>query len=189
MTSKLLTKIGLFSVLIVAPLSIAQAGDTGTYLGGSVGMATIEANVGDIPDAPVFNEDDAAFKAFLGYNFGVAPIIDLGIEAAYVNLGKPSGDFDGNTVAFETSGFSVFGLVGVNMGPVALFGKVGYLFWDVEGFVDGVSELSDDGSDIGYGAGLRFNVGSIEIRGEYELFDIEDAEDVNMWSVGLAYHF
>jgi hypothetical protein len=36
---------------------------------------------------------------------------------------------------------------------------------------------------------LRFNLGSVEIRGEYEIYDISDVEDVTMLSVGLAYRF
>jgi len=91
-------------------------------------------------------------------------------------------------VELELTGFNVFGVIGFDIGPVGVFGKVGYLYWDAEALIDDVTG-SLDGSDIGYGAGLRFNLGSVEIRGEYELFDVEDAEDVSMWSVGLAYHF
>ena len=45
------------------------------------------------------------------------------------------------------------------------------------------------GSDPAYGVGLRFTLGSIEIRGEYEVFDIEDADDVYMASAGLVWRF
>ena len=188
MTSKLLTKLWLCGVLIVAPLSFAQAGESGWFLGGSVGSATIEAEITDDPDVPPFDEDDFAWKIFAGYNFGITPVFDLGIEGGYVNLGSPSGDVLGESVALEATGFDLFGVIGFDIGPVGLFGKVGYLSWDVEGVIDDFAE-SIDGSDIAYGVGLRFNLASVEIRGEYELFDIEDAEDVSMYSVGLAYHF
>ena len=190
MTSKLGMKLWLCGALIAAPLSFAQAGESGGYLGASVGTAAIEAHLddGSIPGVPAFDENDMAWKVFGGYNFGITPVFDLGIEAGYVNLGNPTGTVAGAPVELEVTGFDLFGVIGFDIGPVGVFGKVGYMYWDVEALIDGIP-LTDDGSDIGYGAGLRFNLGSVEIRGEYELFDIEDAEDVSMWSVGLAYHF
>jgi hypothetical protein len=179
----------LCAALIAAPLSFAQAGETGFYLGGSVGTAAIDVTIDDgIPGAPAFDEDDFAWKAILGYNFGLTPVFDLGIEGGYVDLGAPSGDVAGSAVELDPNGWNVFGVVGFDIGPVGVFGKVGYIYWDVEATVDDIS-FSDDGSDLGYGAGLRFNLGSLEIRGEYELYDIEDTDDVSMWSAGLVYHF
>jgi len=184
-------KLWLCAVLIAAPLSFAQAGESGLYLGGSVGSATIDAFVddGNIPNPPEFSEDDMAWKAILGYNFGISPAFDLGIEGGYVNLGNPSGTVLDVPVELELTGFNIFGVIGFDIGPVGLFGKVGYIAWDAEAVIDNVSAGSIDGSDIGYGVGLRLNLASIEIRGEYELYDVEDAEDVNMWSLGLLYHF
>jgi hypothetical protein len=37
--------------------------------------------------------------------------------------------------------------------------------------------------------GVRFNLGSVEIRGEYEVIDISDAEDVTLLSAGLVVRF
>ena len=190
MTSKLRLKLLLCGAFIAAPLSFAQAGESGGYIGASIGTAAVEAYVDDgtIPGVPPFDEEDAAWKIFGGYNFGITPIFDLGIEGGYVSLGNQSGEVLTVPVELELTGFNLFGVIGFDIGPVGVFGKVGYLYWDVDALIDDFSETLD-GSDIGYGAGLRFNLGSVEIRGEYELFDIEDAEDVSMWSLGLAYHF
>lgn len=189
MTSKLRTKLWLCGVLLVAPLSFAQAADSGWYLGGSVGTATIEAVIDDsIPDAPVFDEDDMGWKIFAGYNFGMTPVFDLGIEGGYVDLGNPGGNINDIPYEVDLTAWNIFGLIGFDIGPVGIFGKVGYVAWDAEAIIDDQSG-SDDGNDVGYGLGLRFNLASLEVRGEYELYDIEGAEDVNMWSIGLAYHF
>ncbi len=68
-----------------------MAGESGFYLGGSVGDATIQA---DVPDpkggAFGFDESDFAWKAFGGYNFDIA-FMDFAIEGGYVDLGAPSG--------------------------------------------------------------------------------------------------
>jgi len=190
MNSKLGWKTWLSGVLIAAPLSFAQAGESGGYLGGSVGSAAVEVVVDDsIPNPPVFDEEDFAWKIFAGYNFGITPVFDLGIEGSYVDMGAPSATVQGVSVEFDPTGWSVFGVVGFDIGPVGLFGKLGYLYWDADAVIDGVSAGSTDGSDVAYGVGARFNLGSLELRGEYELFDIEDAEDVSMWTLGLAYHF
>jgi len=188
MTSKLITKLWLCGVLIVAPLSFAQAGETGGFIGGSVGSAAIEFTDSD-PNVPPFDEDDFAWKVFGGYNFGITPVFDLGIEGGYANLGKPSISAQGESLSIEVTGFDLFGVIGFDIGPVGLFGKVGYVWWDAEAVVSGINAGSIDGSDVAYGLGLRFNLASIEIRGEYELFDIEDADNVAMYSLGLAYHF
>ena len=72
-------------------------------------------------------------------------------------------------------------------GPIDLFAKVGYIFWDVE--VSSIADnVSEDGSDLGYGAGVSFSLGSIKIRGELEVYDVDDA-DLSMLSLGILYQF
>jgi len=189
MTSKLGTRILACGLLVAAPLGAVQAADTGPYLGGSIGTAVIEVDVGGFgPTPPVFDENDFGWKVLAGYNFGVLPLVDLGVEGGYVNFGNPSTELIGVPVSLEADGWNVFGVVGVDLGPLGVFGKVGYLSWDVQGVVDTLS-AEDDGSDFAYGIGARFNLSNLEIRGEYELYDIDDTEDVSMWSVGIVWHF
>ena len=47
---------------------------------------------------------------------------------------------------------------------------------------------SEDGTDLGYGLGAAFELGPLEVRGEYELYDLDDA-DLSMLSLGLLYRF
>ena len=172
----------ILGVAMVAP-AIAAA-DSGFYLGGSVGNAGVDVEID--PLLPKFDETDTAYKLFAGFDWQLTSL-SLGIEGAYNNFGEPSADFEGVSVAVEPTGFTVFGVAAIGLGPVDLFGKVGYLMWDADAIVDG-EVLADDGSDAGYGVGLRFNLGSLEIRGEYELFEVDEA-DLSMVSVGLAYRF
>lgn len=168
-------------------LSMSQQAmaDSGFYLGGSVGSATISAEADDDFE---FDENDFAWKAFGGYNFELA-VVDLGIEGGYVNFGSPSATLSGETVGLELAGWDLFGLAGVQLGPIGVFAKAGYFSWDVDVLVSGEKVDSDDGSDPAYGVGAKFALGSLEIRGEYEYFDVDESDDVYMLSVGLVWSF
>lgn len=185
--------IALSAALAFAPLTATA--DSGFYVGGSVGGATIEVDFGDtgIPDFPAeIDEDDTAYKLFAGYKFDL-PGIDLGIEGGYVDFGKPDFGVEVADVAVDVeldpTGFNLWGIAGIEAGPIDLFAKLGYIFWDLEASVPGTSvDESDDGSDIGYGVGVGFGLGPLQLRGEYEIYDIDDA-DLSMVSLGIAYQF
>ncbi len=176
------------SILGLAMLAPAiAAADSGFYLGGSVGSASVDADLGvELPILPEFDETDTGYKLFAGYNWQLSALA-LGIEGAYNNFGNPSTNFGIIPIAIEPTGYSVFGVAALGLGPIDLFAKAGVLAWDADAIIDG--EVStEDGSDPGYGVGLRFNIGSLQIRGEYEVFDVDEA-DLSMLSVGLAFQF
>lgn len=164
--------------------------ESGPYLGGSVGSVTISADVPDedLGEVFVFDENDFAWKAFGGYNFDLA-VVDLAIEGGYVDLGAPSADLLGSSVELEVAGWDVFGLAGIELGPVGVFAKAGMVSWDADASVDGIEAGGDDGTDPAYGVGARFTLGTLEIRGEYEYFDIDSTEDVYLLSAGLVFNF
>lgn len=175
-------------------VSVSAHADGGFYVGGSVGGATIEADFDttDFPELPSsIDEDDTAFKLFLGYKLDL-PVIDLGVEGGYVNLGEPEIQIDTilgpQDIGLETTGLNVWGTAGMEVGPLDVFAKLGYISWDVEAGIDGFDSVSDDGTDMGYGLGVSFELLSIQIRGEYEVYDIDDA-DIEMLSVGIAFRF
>jgi outer membrane immunogenic protein len=112
----------------------------------------------------------------------------LGIEGGYVDLGSPSADVLTVPISLDPTGLNLYGTAGVDIGPVGLFAKYGFVDWEVDGSIGGI-DFDDDGNDPAYGVGVRFNLGSIEIRGEYEIFDISDAEDVTLLSAGIVVRF
>lgn len=176
-------------LLMAAMLPVAAHADSGLYIGGSAGGATIEANLGGItiPGLPSsIDEDDTALKAFIGYQFEL-PVLTLGIEGGYVDLGEPDVDILGDQLRVDVTGVNLWGIASLDLGLFDVFGKLGYISWDVEADYLG-SNVSDDGSDLGYGLGAAFYLGPLQIRGEYEIYDLEDT-DVSMLSLGVAYHF
>ncbi len=175
----------LLTVTTLGPM--AANADSGFYVGGSVGSATVEIdNIGDLPGLGQFNEDDTSYKFFAGFDWQLSAI-SLGIEGAYNNFGKPNANIQGERLRIESTGLSVFGVAAVALGPIDLFGKAGVIAWDADAIVNSAVS-SDDGSDPAYGIGLRFNAGRVQIRGEYEVFDFDEA-DLGMLSVGISYRF
>jgi opacity protein-like surface antigen len=183
---------GLSAILLLLPFGIANAADSGFYIGGSIGQATLE-----LPADPNFNfdENDTSWKLLAGYNFDLGTF-DIGVEAGYVNLGKPAIGDSTASVQFETVGFNAFGLAGIELGPVDLYAKAGFIYWDVEARIGGSGvptpfQFSDTetGTDFGYGIGASWNVGKLGIRAEYEGYDIADTDTVYMLSLGLVYRF
>jgi outer membrane immunogenic protein len=176
--------------LAIVPVAKAVA-DAGFYAGGSLGTATVET---DIPNSATvdevfeFDEDDLGWKAFGGYNFGLE-FLALAIEGGYVDLGKPSGTILDSALEVDVTGWDVFGLAGLQLGPIGVFAKAGVISWDIEATVDGIESGGVDGTDPAYGVGVRFNLGSLEMRGEYEMFDLDNVDDVYMLSAGLVWTF
>jgi hypothetical protein len=177
------------AALGLVPIADALA-ESGPYIGGSIGSVTIQAEIPDenFTDVFKFDENDFAWKAFGGYSFDL-PVIDLAIEGGYVDLGAPSGNLLGSQVELDLNGWDVFGLVGLDLGPVGVFVKAGVVSWDAEATIDSIGAGGDSGTDPAYGIGARFNLGNLEIRGEYEYFDIDSTDDVYMLSAGVVLHF
>ena len=174
-------------VVLCAP-GLAAA-DSGFYIGAGAGGATIEAELGDtgIPGIPSsIDEDDTATKFFAGYTFDL-PFFDIAIEAGYVDFGQPDIDILGNELTFDTTGVNAWGIATFNAGLIDIYGKLGLIAWEADANFLGDS-ASEDGTDPGYGIGAAFGLGPLEIRGEYEVYDLDDA-DVSMLSVGVLYRF
>jgi hypothetical protein len=170
-------------LLGIAGILPGHAAD-GFYLGAGIGLATIR---GDI-DAETLDSDDTAARFFAGWRFDQVPVIDLAVEGAYTDFGRPSQSIDGREVRYNLDGASLAGLLILPIGPLDFYGKLGALSWR--------SELSDDGSttersgfDPFYGVGFGFYLWKIGIRAEYERFQIKDTDRVEMLSVNALIQF
>ncbi|PUA28100.1 MAG: flagellar motor protein MotB [Cellvibrio sp. 79] len=175
------------SSLIVASFisipSLVWAGDeSGLYIGGSVGQSGIDASVDDFS----FDEDATGYKVLFGYNFGLIPLIDLAVEADYRDFGSFK---DGkNNIKSDITSVDVYGLAGLNLGLLGVFAKVGYADTDVDTIVDEGKFTSSESSNT-YGIGARIQLGSLAVRAEYEEFDVDNIDDLSMWSLGATYTF
>lgn len=181
--------IRLFAAAAIVPASLlatclpALAADNGIYFGGSLGRANVEIdNVRIGSTVEDFKGDDIAFKLIAG----IRPLDWLAVEASYVNFGEPKDRIAGQRIKADGDGISAFAVGFLPVGPIDVFAKAGLITWDSK---LARSSFDADGTDLAYGVGVQFRLLGLSLRAEYEIFDAEDVEDLNMLSVGLTYTF
>jgi hypothetical protein len=182
------------ALLTVATHS-ATAADTGFYLGGSLGMSFVEVDgdlaIGDRIEDFDIDDDDFAWKAFVGFQF----LPWLGVEGGYVDFGDVQGATPGGVITTELDGWNIFAVGTLPVGPIDVFAKIGMIWWNVDiDFADRLTDLDDtsisnDGSDLAYGVGAAFNFDRFSVRAELELFDVDGVDDAYMLSVGAVLRF
>jgi outer membrane immunogenic protein len=173
------------SVLLAASCFSAGAwagGESGIYVGGSIGQSSVKVDLLDND----FKDENTAYKVLGGINFGWVPALNLAVEIDYRDFGEFEEDYSG----FKSSITSIdlFGVVGVNVGPGSIFAKVGYFDADIDSRFAGITDNTSE-SGTAYGLGAQFQLDAVAIRAEYETFDMEDVDDLSMFSVGVTYTF
>jgi hypothetical protein len=167
-------------VVLLGVTASAQAADKGFYLGASVGQATTK----DVTDDLDFDADDTGFKAFAGIRL----LNNLGVEGGYVNFGKPSDDVDGVHIKSDSHAVDAFAIGFLPLATFDLFGKVGLVNWSSSFDISDLGFSDDsDGTDLAWGVGGQFRLGSAAIRAEWERFELGD--HVDMFSVGVSWTF
>lgn len=168
------------SILVAALLSTPAfaGGDSGYYLGAGVGESYV-----DVGGFLGVDGEDTGWKLIGGYTDGTTQLLGTAVELAYVDFGRPE---DGGAKV-DASAVAVFGLGGVNLGPIFLFSKFGFSRWEAD-LSAGPNSGSDDGFDWAAGGGASLRIASFQVRGEYELF-IADTGDLGLLSASLIYAF
>lgn len=180
--------------LVCASAHAQSAADNerGFYLGGGVGQFNLKLDSVDQTDDAIrrLDDNDTAWKGFVGYRFN--PFISL--EAAYVDFGRPKDRFttagSGGDFSAKISGFEPSIIGTIPLGPVELFGKAGYLFYDVKASVDldngpGFDSSSNE-QDFTYGGGVGMTFfGHLNARLEYQRIDSSVINDADaFWFTG-----
>lgn len=164
-------------ILLFGCASCALAdNDKGLYLGAGVGYFRLKAeNIqGPQPITGEFDAEDVSFKAFAGWRFNPY----LAVELDYIDFGRPNEDVSGVEVNASIDGVAPYLMGTLPLGPLELFAKAGYLFYDLKVEVAGqkVSSVSGDKDDLIYAAGLGITIfGHLNARLEYEAVDVSGA--------------
>ncbi|MGH8689178.1 MAG: outer membrane beta-barrel protein [Burkholderiales bacterium] len=168
----------------------AAAAADGLYLGVGLGAATVKDNF----EGSTFEAEDLAYRGILGWRFNQIPLVDLAVEAAYTNFGKPSqivapsSGAPAQNVEYKLHGPSLAGLVILPLGPVDLYAKGGVLDWKLDR-TTGATTTSRSGSDAFYGVGAGFYLWKLAFRAEYQRFQIKDVDRVEMFTLDALFQF
>jgi Outer membrane protein beta-barrel domain len=168
--------------------------DEGLYIGGGIGQFNVQIDDLDETDEAVetLDDDDNAWKAFVGWRMN--PYFAL--ELAYIDFGGPNDRFEGEgssgDFTVDISGFAPYLIGTIPIGPVELFGKVGYYFYDIDfqvdiddpTFLDVDGGASDEDLLYGFGVGMTF-FERLNARLEYEKIDSDFIDDADaLWLSG-----
>ncbi len=178
-----LNAIAVLAILIALP---AAAADNGFYLGGSAGQSAVDTGkIGNIQA----NGNATAFKVFAGFRV----LTFLGVEGAYSDFGNVTRDPNPTTHnEAKITGYQLQAVGFIPLGIADIFGKAGMTQWksDFTSTANGVPTTSSkDGTDPVYGVGAQFRIKSWAIRGEFEYFDVKNADKFYLYTIGASYTF
>lgn len=168
--------------------ALADDNPGGLYLGAGVGQFNLE--IDDVNDATAaiehFDSDDTTFKVFAGWRF--MPF--LAVELTYMDLGNPEDTIGGTRVETQISGVAPYMVGTLPLGPIELFARVGYYFYDIEINEQSVRSLDESDEDLAYGAGIGITLfDHLHARLEYEIIDVSAVDDANALWLSGAWRF
>jgi Outer membrane protein beta-barrel domain len=181
-----------------AGVSHAADNPSGFYVGAGVGQFNVQIDDIDQTDNAIerLDDKDASWKAFAGYR--VNPYIAL--EAAYIDFGRPNtrSDAAGSSGNYRVhlQGFAPYVIGTIPLGPVELFGKLGYYIYDVNLRADIDDPLRPDidskhsDEDLLYGVGVGATVlDHLNARLEYERIRSDVVDDADALWLSAAWRF
>jgi outer membrane immunogenic protein len=184
----------LFALCAGSAYAQSPENDEGLYLGAGWGAYDVQIDDADDTDEAIqrIDDDDNAWRLFAGWRLN--PYFSF--ELAYIDFGEPGDQFEGEGTSgdysLDLSGFQPAVYAGYPIGPVELFGKVGYYFYDVELRVDlddlsdevFESDTSEEAFSYGFGAGVTF-FDRLHAKLEYEKIDTDLIDDLDsIWLTG-----
>jgi hypothetical protein len=173
--------------------NFGYAEDMGFYVGGGVGQASLAVN-GNYFDQEFddinLSDDAFAWKAWGGLQ--VLPIV--GVEVSYHQFGDIDDANEEVRAALDADTLAIFARGVLPIGPLQLFGKLGYHFYDAEASLSELADdisttIAEDGQEFAIGAGAGLELGNLTFRAEYELFLFDGIDDLSTLSLGVSYSF
>jgi OmpA-OmpF porin, OOP family len=183
-------------VALVSVLSLGSAPalsqDVGFYAGFNVGKSEAKDACTGFPPGVSCDDSDTALSIFGGYQFNK----NFGAEFGYTDLGKVKISGGGNSASIEASGFEISAVGTFPINPqFSLYGKLGMFLWDAD-FKSNLGNVSDDGADLTYGIGVRWNFAkNLALQAQWQRYnDVGDTNttgkaDVDVIGVGLLFRF
>jgi opacity protein-like surface antigen len=177
----------LLASLLALFAGVVQADDLlGLYAGAGITRAKEE----DIFHTN-FNLSNTSWKIYAGLHPTGIP---FGVDVDYMDLGSADRvTFQGPAHA-DTKAFAAYvvGYAPIPVPDIDVYGKAGLARWSFNGSVpqQGLLNLSENGTDFAWGVGGQVHfLDRFAVRIEYEHFNVREADDVQLYSLGLSYTF
>ncbi|HEY8538619.1 MAG TPA: porin family protein [Steroidobacteraceae bacterium] len=185
------------SLTLLASSAFAQENDRGFYIGGGFGAFDVKVDDIDDTDEAIsrIDDDDNSWKIFAGWRLNRY----VAFELNYIDFGETTG-----TTASGSSGDYAVEISGVQpavygtlpLGPIELFAKLGYYFYDVDlrfDFDDLDSEnfradTSEEAWSYGAGVGITL-LERLNVKLEYEKIDTDVIDDLDAIWASAAWRF
>ncbi len=166
--------------LLSAAAVLAQAKP---YIGGSIGASFYDTELEDVSgDDFKLDGEEFAWKIFGGFRGARL----WAIEGGYANFGKIQNTVLDKELESKTTGWDLFAVGNLALGPLDAFGKAGILWWRTD------SKIEDDpfdvkGYDFAWGLGAAIRLGCLGIRAEVERFELDGYCNIMMLTAGVVF--
>jgi hypothetical protein len=177
----------MFLLALASIGGFAQAADNGFYLGAGVTQAKLD-NIGDNFDTGDLNDfklDNTAWKVIAGFR----PIDMFAVELNYDDLGDEGRTTGGVRFNADAKAFTAYAVGFLPIPVVDVYAKAGLARWETNASATGLFDLDDHGTEFAYGAGVQVHLGSLAARLEYEQFDVENTDGVELLTLGATWTF
>jgi opacity protein-like surface antigen len=177
-------KLLLTSTLVLA----AGAAHADDLLGLYVGAGITRAKMEDVFHTD-FDFSNTSWKVYAGLRPTGFPV---GVDVDYIDLGSQNaGTFLGPAHA-DAKAFAAFavGYLPIPVPDIDVYGKAGIDRWQFNGNYQGANlfSVSDDGTGFAWGVGAAYHfLDRFAVRIEYEHFNVHDADDVQLYTLGASY--
>jgi len=172
---------------------LADQGDlptktSGPYLGVGGGYSKIDTRDGSIS----VGGESVSYRLLGGYRFAHLPLpfdMDIGLEAAYADLGKVDEKEAGSNVEVEFKSLITAGVVYLPIGRHwDVFGKAGIYFWDGKVSADHLETADENGSDLSLGLGIAMQTGKA-FGAQFEVESIDALDGVWVATLSATWQF
>ena len=159
--------------------------NSGLYLG--VGLGDFSTEINDLDDVDLdFDEDSDASRIFAGWRFNRV----LAVQLDYFDFGDSSAATGLLDIQADAKGVAPSLVATLPLGPVELFARAGWLFYDLEVDAGGDRIFDDSNDDFMYGGGIGVTViERLALRAEYEVIEISEIEDAEAVWITAAWRF
>jgi opacity protein-like surface antigen len=176
-------------VLLASTLALsAGAAHADDLLGLYAGAGIARAKMEDVFHTN-FELSNTSWKIYAG----LKPIgFPLGIDVDYIDLGSADGGTSRGLTHANSKAFAAYavGYLPIPVPNIDVYGKAGLARWQFDGNYTspGLFSVSENGTDFAWGVGGQVHfLDRFAVRLEYEHYNVREADDVQIYSLGVSY--